>query len=238
MSSGNWWEFYFIRYFIGSVLGALIILAIALHPDSGVSSVISEYTNFKALEVKDITAPFLLSLLFLGAAFCYIASGPVLVLHSLRYRFRFERGLGSPIWFKVFFVLSFIAVYYAICISLDFDLLIGIMAIPAFLVIYGQCFLFLITYLNPNTKFFDYYQQLAKNRAKDNAARKEFVESYRHLREHGNAFLILLCEAALGLALFSCSSVNALVIVGLFWLIPTLPVWFMATYLESRVKDV
>lgn len=57
----------------------------------------------------------------------------------------------------------------------------------------------------------NFYVDLASRRAEafkrpDNTptARAEYVESYRHLREHGNAVLILVAEAILALALL-CS---------------------------------
>ncbi|MUJ39709.1 hypothetical protein [Aliivibrio fischeri] len=237
MNSGNWWEFYFVRYFIGSILGALIIVSIALHPDSGMSVILTKYINFNALEIKDITIPFLLSLLFLGTAFCYIASAPILVLHTMRYRFNFTQRAGASFKDKIIFTCLFLVFYCAIWYFLDLDYVSGMMSLPAFFVIYVQFYLVSVIFQH-NEKFFDYYKNLVKARAKESLSRSEYIETYRHLREHGNAFLILLCEAGLGLALFSCSSINELILITIFWLVPTLPVWFLATYLESNLKNV
>ena len=42
-----------------------------------------------------------------------------------------------------------------------------------------------------------YYRGLAKARAKPHESIAEYVQSYRHLREHGNAFVIVGLELVL-----------------------------------------
>ena len=237
-SDKNWWEFYFVRYFIGSIVGILIILAIALHPDSGVSPVISKFINFKVLEIKDISIPFLLSLLFLGTAFCYISSAPILVLHTMRFNIDYTSSKESSCCKKIAFCFIFIIVYSIIWYFFDFDLIKGIMSLIAFIIIYCEIYLIITLFKSKKREFFEFYKRLAKNRANRKVECTEYVESYRHLREHGNAFLILFCEAVLGMALFSCSSINQIMIIVLFWLLPTIPVWIIGSYLESRLKDI
>lgn len=236
MNNGNWWEFYFVRYFIGSIFGSLIIIALVLHPDSGVAGTMASYTDFDALKIKDISAPFLLGLLFLGTAFCYVASAPILVLHALRYRFQFTWSNKPSLIGWLIFIILF-GVFYVVVWNLNsFTLLRGFMSLAAFFIVYSQIFI-LLSSIKAKNHIFDFYRKLAKDRANQNTDRKEFVESYRHLREHGNAFLILVCESALGMALFFCTSINELILTTFFWLIPTAPIWFVATYLESRLKN-
>ncbi|TQP93542.1 hypothetical protein FLL78_19925 [Vibrio cholerae] len=112
------------------------------------------------------------------------------------------------------------------------------MSIAAFFIVYSQIFMLVSSIKAKNAHIFDFYRKLAKDRSNQKIDRKEFVESYRHLREHGNAFLILVCESALGMALFFCTSIHELILTTFFWLIPTVPIWFVATYLESRLKNV
>lgn len=85
---------------------------------------------------------------------------------------------------------------------------------------------------------FDFYKSLAKDRAKESDNRRQYIESYRHLREHGNAFLILFCELVLGCALFVSVSLSEALIVVIIWIVPTLPIWFLGAFLESKVKGV
>jgi hypothetical protein len=82
------------------------------------------------------------------------------------------------------------------------------------------------------TKAFDYYHDLTKKRAQATAAGKEYIESYRHLREHGNAFFIALLELLLGAALFYSPVSWAVVL--MLWITPAAGVWFFGTFLESR----
>ena len=56
----------------------------------------------------------------------------------------------------------------------------------------------------------DFYHELATARSRGKEEKKkeitEYVESYRHLREHGNAFLIILMECVLAGALFAADT--------------------------------
>jgi hypothetical protein len=62
----------------------------------------------------------------------------------------------------------------------------------------------------------------------------EYVTSYRHLREHGNAVLIVLLEGVLAITLLSAPSEEGAVYVIGIWLIPAAFTWFLGTMLESR----
>ncbi|WP_143014482.1 MULTISPECIES: hypothetical protein [unclassified Paenibacillus] len=60
----------------------------------------------------------------------------------------------------------------------------------------------------------------------------EYIESYRHLREHGNAFAIISCEIIFALWLILWSfSVLAIVI----WVSAGSIAWFIGSYLEIRM---
>ncbi|EOX4959891.1 hypothetical protein ACS83_00140 [Vibrio alginolyticus] len=238
MKSGNWWEFYFIRYFIGSIFGAFILLAVIFHPNSGMKNVMTDYLTVTDVKLNDISSSILIGLLFLGTAFCYVASAPVLVTHTLRYRLTHSWTLSGVLKRWTVIIGIFLALCYALWCAISPDILKFILLIPATFFVYIQS-LMLISCIKPsNRDIFKFYKHLAKDRANSAEYRKEYTESYRHLREHGNAFLILVCESALGMALFSCNSLDQLVIVLFIWLMPVTPIWFIATYLESRLKNV
>ncbi|WP_318491636.1 hypothetical protein [Photobacterium leiognathi] len=238
MKGGNWWEFYFIRYFIGSVCGAFIILAIMFHPDSGMNGVFLNSLTIKDATLKDISSSILIGLLFLGTAFCYVASAPVLVAHTLRYRFTYSWSTNGVMkrWLIIFSL--FAGFNYALWHLLSFSLLRGVLTVPALFFVFIQLVMLVSCAKPSNRDIFGFYKKLAKDRANQDIDKQEYTESYRHLREHGNAFLILICESALGMALFACNSLNDMIIVLFIWLLPVMPIWLVATYLESRLKNV
>lgn len=81
-----------------------------------------------------------------------------------------------------------------------------------------------------NFNFFSTVLLLAKKRVK-NEKNKDFVETYRHLREHGNAFGIMFFEIML-LLVWSSFGYSILLIIFLFLL--GFSSWCIATYLEIK----
>jgi len=73
MSGGNWWEYYFVRYFIGSVFGAIIAFGLLLHPDSGIHYIVSSFMVVDGFSLRDVSMPLLFMVLCLGVAFCYLS---------------------------------------------------------------------------------------------------------------------------------------------------------------------
>ena len=61
---------------------------------------------------------------------------------------------------------------------------------------------------------------------------QKYVESYRHLREHGNAFFIALLELLLGVALFYSPVPWGVIL--MLWIFPTAGVWLFGTLLDNR----
>lgn len=238
MESNRWWEFYFIRYFVGSVLGSLIITALAFHPDSSLSDVIAKLFDFDDTNLLTLKSDHFWVILSFGIAFCYIASSPILVMHALRAHFDFQSD--TDITCKAWF---FRLIIIALPLGFVWFLFRESSVKATFLSAYGLVVAFQILLLIPalSEKFntiFTFYKALAKDRAKTSEDRRQFIESYKHLREHGNAFLILFCELVLGCALFVSNSLSEALIVIAIWIFPTIPIWFLGTFLESRVKNV
>lgn len=238
MKGGNWWEFYFVRYFIGSVFGAFIILGIMFHPDSGMNEVFLDFITVEDVTLKDISSSILFGLLFLGAAFCYVASAPVLVVHTLRYRFTYSWSTNGVVKRWITILGLFAGLSYALWQVLSFNLLRGVLTVPALFLVFIQLVMLVSCVQPSNRDIFGFYKKLARDRANQDIYKQDYTESYRHLREHGNAYLILICESALGMALFVCNSFSDMIILLLIWLLPVIPIWFVATYLESRLKNV
>ncbi|MGB6450067.1 MAG: hypothetical protein WBE92_04885, partial [Steroidobacteraceae bacterium] len=87
------------------------------------------------------------------------------------------------------------------------------------------------------------YLALAIERARDEVTlegkqKSEYIESYRHLREHGNAYAILVAELVLALAVGAAPTwyfVGGLITL---WTLPAAFVWGVGTWLEFGIRDV
>jgi len=240
-SSGRWWEYYFIRYFAGTVVGGLILA------NAGV-----KYSNLPV--VSDVSGSFevlaksFAALAALSFAYCYVASAPMLTLHATRaYLLRAVEMVGSVQnsrrAVKILLIGCIVLVVLVILVALGVALayvafglregspiswvyLIGFSLISVFqFILIGIAF---CTVGRPITKF---YKGLSDTRAKKTS--KEYVESYRHLREHSNAYGIIVLEFVLAPAVVWAWGTKWITVVFLIWLLPPALCWAIATMLES-----
>ncbi|MBM7872253.1 hypothetical protein JOC70_003808 [Clostridium pascui] len=229
----RWWEFYLVRYFVGTIIGTLIVLTLVYHPASGIHKLI---VSSKEFEVR-IDTSYLLLYGLIGLAYCYFASSPVLVLHTYRASI-FEKNTINKynIGGLVFSIISLLVIYMFFYNYFSFSLLIIIFATQ----------ILLIWRSIKDELIYKYYEELCNKRGeplntegedKRHTSSIEFIESYRHLREHGNAFLILFFELLLGIIIFNTSTYSKILWVLIIWLTPALTVWFIGSYLESKFKD-
>lgn len=246
--NGRWWEFYFVRYFVGTVLGMVVVAFLNFDGGSALQGKI--LPNME--NVSDIDFGHALVLAAIGLAFCYISSAPVLVLHALRGVFSSKFidstridcvNLGAASIASI----AVITLVFGISGYLLFDSLFptkganffSVFSISTFLIVVGlQLHLYVVSLLSNKYYVFSYYKSLAVERAKrqDGTSKyDEFIESYKHLREHGNAFFILLMELVLALVLFSVEKPNIALLMALLWVAPACFVWFLGTYLELSI---
>lgn len=232
-TNSRWWEFYFVRYFVGTVLGAIIVYVLTVSSDSALSASLVPGVS------KEIGYPHLLLLGAYGLAYCYIASGPVLVLHATRSVFVNRTQSNFQLWFAgavIFGIAVLLAIMWIKCINFTSILVVML----AYLVFAIQAVPLLFVFLNNSENVTRYYQKLSRIRseAKSDLSRKEYVESYRHLREHGNAFLIVVFEIMLAICLWNLPKdairIFAPTIVGI-WVLPGSIVWFVGTALENNM---
>jgi hypothetical protein len=80
-----------------------------------------------------------------------------------------------------------------------------------------------------------FYWKLATARAAEAPSVSGYVESYRHLREHGNAFSILVLEFALAFVLYSSPKFLFAVVAIVLWISPSFYSWFIGSLLESKL---
>jgi hypothetical protein len=173
----------------------------------------------------------------LGFAYCYVASAPILTLHATRAHLRLSTLKSRPWWTIVCTGLSLtIATWIAS----------QVLPVPAALAagtaVGFQIALVLLAVFSKFSVVEAFYRQLAIVRAESMSKREgqqsagvEYVTSYRHLREHGNAFLILIFEGILAYVLLHLTSATCAFYLLAAWLLPAASVWVLGTVLECRL---
>lgn len=227
----KWWEYYAVRYFVGTVVGAVVIAF--LNGQSG-----SPYAGHLARfgDLKDSTFLGFSLVAALGFAFCYIASSPVLALHATRAHLRLS--ILKTHWrsHAATLVLSIAATTWGAWQALP-----PLPAVCIGVILGSQVGLVLLALLTNFVHVEAFYRELATVRAKampkkdePPTAGLEFVTSYRHLREHGNAFMIVVLEGVLAYALLWLPSATGALCLLAVWLLPATASWVLGTVLESR----
>jgi hypothetical protein len=246
----RWWDKYYVRYFVGTVYAVPLLLA--LPKDSPARSLLAAVPGSNWGDAAIVTAA--------GLAFCYLASAPILLLHALRVRIgrtaRPYNGLG-----KVFGLVTLFA-----GMALAARSIFGIYVfagqqwplVPYFVVLGLEIAGLAGTKAEPLRSF---YADLARRRKPpqaDSAAAAnnpgatapsrasdpvpqetvdDYVESYRHLREHGNALLIIIMENCLALALWQAHDAATFFGVVAVWVLPGAFAWFLGTWLERGLAE-
>lgn len=229
----SWWEFYLVRYLIGTIIGAIILYVLLSHFQK---SFLLEYKDVikELLSIKEYSK--ILLLLAGGFALTYIASSPVLILHAIRLKFnqkqskRNEPKLITWVSGFILFLLGILCAslfYYLFKVSLITGLISLIISIPFMLLLYY----WISEVGSKKIKIKDLYLENVKSREVFNP--QSYIDSYRHLREHGNAFFILCLEILIGIALYSVSDLIEFLSVLSIWIMPPVLIWFFANYLES-----
>lgn len=241
--SSRWWEFYAVRYGMGTVVGGVVFFFLcntnpALKP-----------MLFGAEDGK-IDGPLLTLLAGYGLAYCYIASAPILVLHAGR--FLLDNGQNSKTSIKrklLVFVpplaatFTFFFTHTSTGATLYFFSFVFALAA---LVLWPQYLAISFT-LFRTTELLQFYKKLAGKRDSQTGG---LVESYKHLREHGNSFSIVVLEIVLAIILYTAGNFDATVkgvisttkdtyilpyiVIILLWILPAALVWLVGTLFERE----
>lgn len=233
-SSDRWWEFYFVRYFVGTVIGGAIVFYLNTKPGSVLTGAILPNLN----DISQLDGHLTALLAAMGLAFCYLASAPVLVLHATRGVFLKSNTKTFSRSFLATFALAgvLLAVAYWCLDILEIRVFLAVVLLSLILCFQFVPLYFALRYEGEASHI--YYSKLTKARSNTAPAAKEYVESYKHLREHGNAFFIVFFEVALGFVLWAAPQVNHVILVLFFWIVPAMLVWFVGSVLEYRyVKE-
>ena len=223
----RWWESYFVRYLLGTITGAILIF---IFNEVGVFQ--KSFSINTMLLDKDKQYFAFMSLGICGFAYCYISSGPMLVFHSIR-------GICNKIYLFLFFggaaVLSFIvAIYYSKLFTRPF---IAVFLYMIVVLLESALVVFAIFFKSDELYYF--YKKLTVARGRQGPG--GYIESYRHMREHGNSILIVPLEVILGAAIIYIPNLinleKHMIILGLLslWIVPAGLVWFVSNILEYKM---
>lgn len=261
MDSGRWWEFYFVRYAMGTIVGATIVNQLMR-----VDGQLRDALLWGVSGVKVDGAAALLLLGSYGLVFCYVASIPVLILHIARSLLptistpsnerwaRYQRiALNALIPIIIWVAFSAAIMLPRVLLGAnDIDRTIGRIELWVLMLCLGLSPMLITLAIIRSRNSYGFYKKLARARSIQNN-NGELVTSYRHLREHGNSIFIVILEGLLGLCLFGAhrmatSVTGSLLILppqfylyGLVLFVWTLPgalVWFFATLIENQfIRD-
>ena len=245
-STTRWWEFYAVRYFIGTVVGAVVFfLLCTTNPVLG-------HLLFGAKNGV-ISGPLLILFGAYGLTYCYIASAPVLVLHAGRFMLEIQSGfkkslIGVAIWLLPPLVAGLLFYCVEPCVIPTSRVFYTFVFVLASLVIWPQYVLVVVALFRSKYLFW-FYRRLSSKRS---IANPSLVESYRHLREHGNSFFIVVLEVILAIVLYvvgnfsvrssgATPTSDAYVLpylwVLLIWIVPAALVWLIGTLIERQLCD-
>ena len=159
-TNSRWWEFYFVRYFVGTILGAIIVYVLTVSSNSALSASLVPGVT------KEIGYPHLFLLSAYGLAYCYIASGPVLVLHATRSVFANREQSNFLLWFIAAVTLGVIVIP-AIMWLKNIPIVSGLAMLLAYLVLVIQAVPIFFVFLNRSEGLTRYYQNLSSKRSKE-----------------------------------------------------------------------
>ena len=249
----RWWEYYLVRYFMPSIAGVAIVLWLGNIAGEGFQRLLLLPTT------SEINAPRVILLLLYGNLFCYVASYPILSFHATRVlEFKNSTWPHSHLWngYIATTALSLAVVFSSLFLPNGCRYWCALSITFAFSV----CQVARICMSKSNkygSPAYGYACTLAKRRGLQKETQTEalinnkqgsmqwgrdLMETYRHMREHGNSGFIFLLELILaGLAycivdneLSKYHKISAVGILFAFWTFPAALVHMLAQHLERR----
>ncbi|MGG0888137.1 hypothetical protein, partial [Brevibacillus parabrevis] len=294
MGGTRFWEFYLVRYLLGTIFGIVILFYLVINYDGLITKAFYPKPDFlcaecdvagcqsikkdiesllfsttyglkagdandilkvlgssysiepqsRYIEIKETGFPILAAIILAvsGFLFMYFSSMLILILHGLRAMlfFRLQTDKRTP-------GLTFLSVWQAMLIvSLIITLGVANKSWPDlkhfFTVLSLITFYMFVALSGPFIR--EFYKALSLSRTKkswrhsnetEHTERTDYTESYKHLREHGNAFGIIVCEIIFAMWLvywdFSYWAI-------FYWCCAGFLSWFLGSYIEvARVND-
>lgn len=188
-----------------------------------------------------------------GLAYCYIASAPILVFHAGRFLLKLDTGWGTKLkWIAICLSVPAVAAVVtcvrpptsAINQGVSFSASVFVLA----LILWLQAVVVYQTLVR-SAELYNFYVRLSARRE---TAKGEITDSYRHLREHGNSFFIVLLEVVLAVVLFGAGRLTAQssdassaitvawaihIMIIVAWILLAVFVWVIGTVFERRFSE-
>lgn len=243
--SGNWWGFYAVRYAMGTVVGGAIFYFLASKIEA------LRPMLFLTADGK-IEMPQIFLLAAYGMTYCYIASAPILVFHASRFLMRLVFFSGWKNFFVslINYIIPFaiVSIIAAMSSGTWSSFYWSVMLLTSLLLWFQV--IAVISCIRKSDEMYNFYKILAEKRIK--AEKLGFSDSYRHLREHGNSFLIVVLEIFLAVILLTISGIAEndsgasmssgeyfQILFGFLflWMFPAACVWLIGTVFERRLQE-
>jgi hypothetical protein len=220
--SNLWWQQYTVRYFIGTIVGIFVIFLLRAHGPlhCEIASLIPR--------LEDIDAKKLIAVAALGLAYCYVASAPILTLHAVRGSVKMDSG-----WFNIA-MLALVTAPIWMMFGVDHYGVAPLQVTALVIIVGGQCLLIVLASLGRFRRLKQFYDDLVEARLYNWSTKRDYVDSYRHLREHGNALAIVFCELALGAILSTVQTGRDGLVVIALWVAPGAWCWVVGSVLEAH----
>jgi len=213
LRNNRWWEHYAIRYLVPTMTGMLFLRWLQLavpeffSPLLPAAGILAEPFTFKNLGMAEL-------LVWAGGgfAFAYLASLPILVFHATRSLEAADssalRRASTPAAATVFLIGASSALLVAKHLVQRNEPWLAVAALSIVLIFSLIQLLRIVRATQRGFPAAKFASDLAKARTSGGSwTRKrttDYVTSYRHLREHGNAAFIVLLQAALCALLYAC----------------------------------
>lgn len=255
----RWWENYAVRYLVPTLTGMLFLRWLQLSapeifspffPAAGtVAGSLSDFHNVTMVEL----------LLWAGGgfAFAYIASLPILVFHATRSQDADQQNrlrLSSPPITTFLLVAATLLAIAAKHFASNWEPWAPPATLCIVIAFSGVQLLRIWRSTGPRFQAVKYARDIAQARVADVKWHGDYVTSYRHLREHGNAAFIVLLQAVLCTLLHLClttsenmgwldwmppqwaaSSICLLVLI--LWIVPSVAVHALSQDLEAAIRS-
>jgi len=246
-NDSHWWEFYGVRYAQGTVVGAMIIFFLFTQNES------LKKLLFIPSEAKDFGMSHLILLAVYGLAYCYIASAPILIMHAGRgLLFKSptnpnpNRGLLTRLFLRCVLPLLLTGIYLICTKETKTDKSMEATAVFVFSLLVVLQIQILVSIFKTSWKeTIGYYSAVVEKR--EEFKNSSYIESYKHIREHGNSFLIVTFEFFLAFPIFvfvsqpsisSEDSIKHLLTIVLLWVLPAATIWAFGNKLESNLQSM
>jgi len=226
-NENRWWESYLVRYLVGNIFAVVVLFYLFINYDKEIGDKFCEYdrnTTFcqeieanKTTFSKEVFGFIFQNSKEINGSNILLIDNTIISKSDLSNTHRNYTITTTDISFVAFVIMGLLGFMY-----------MYIASIPIY---------FIHIIRGGLGNIFEFYQKSSKARdgiksSKDKNITVTYIESYKHMREHGNAHGIVLMELLFAWFLTICNfSILALV----FWLMVGFFGWFLGIYLEEKM---